>query len=89
MLQEQENTKRTVCSEKDKLTIARYGNTHGPARAIAVIAKFVKEFPKLTVRAWIAKYCKELSANNKNNEEIPITLDKRRVDHYLCPLNWI
>ena len=71
-------TKRTVYSEKDKLMIARYGNTHGPARAIA---KFVKEFPKLTdstVRAWIAKYRKELSANNGNNEEIPITVGQTR-----------
>ena len=58
--------------------IARHGNTHGPARAIA---KFVKEFPKLTdstVRAWIAKYRKELSANNGNNEEIPITIGQKR-----------
>ena len=71
-------TKSTVYSEKDMLMIARYGNTHGPARAIA---KFVKEFPKLTdstVRAWIAKYRKELSANNGNNEEIPITVGQTR-----------
>lgn len=70
--------KRTVYSQKDKLMIARYGNTHGPARAIA---KFVKEFTKLTdstARAWIPKYRKELSANNKNNEEILITIGQKR-----------
>ena len=38
-------TKRTVYSEKDKLMIAKYGNTHGPTRALS---KFAKQFPKLS-----------------------------------------
>ena len=54
-------SQRTRYQESDKLVIAKYGNIHGPARAVA---KYTKQFPKLsesTVRAWIAKYRKQLS----------------------------
>ena len=59
-------SQRTNYQESDKLAIAKYGNIHGPARAVA---KYIKQFPKLsesTVRAWIAKYRKQLSTSTNN-----------------------
>ena len=69
-------SKRVSYKESDKLMIAKYGNIHGPARTIA---KYVKQFPKLTestVRKWIAKYRKELST--AGNNQIPISIGEKR-----------
>jgi len=65
-------SQRTSYQESDKLVIAKYGNIHGPARAVA---KYTKQFSKLserTVRALIAKYRKQLSTSTNNQITISI-----------------